>query len=561
MRQFLALLRLQLLSRYADLKPRHWKNMDSKQRKQRLGRLALSVFLVLYLGGTLVFMETKAIGVLTKIGMPPRGMADLLVIAAVGVSMVGTLVLSFFSLMSSLYLGRDSAFLAALPFRPRTILAAKMTQIWISEVLINAVILLPACILFGIHTGEGGAFYLRMVLVWLLTPVLPVCIGAVLATLLVRATVLIRHRETLLTVGGLVFMAAYFYVAMTIGGMTGDSAAGGEMLVQLITSHAARVRGLTRSFPPAGWAAFGVLDSWSQLGLLGLVSAAAGALLIWGLGFFYRELSLIQAETPTDTARKGIRKGALDRTGTAMTALMKREIRQILRVPSYATNILPVCFMPAIMIVLMGVFIGQNMAEAGAGLTELVGEVPGSILIAGLSAFICFLSGMNPALSTAVTREGRGHEFMLGLPISLKTHILSKLYVGYGLTVLGLTVTVIPLLILLPPIRLEILLTGVLCLLFTYACACLSLARDVKKPKLNWVTEQEAVKQNFGVLIAMLLSMAFLAALGALSYVLIVEWAFDTWPYYGVMAALLLAGCAAARAHLMRTGKKYYFAY
>lgn len=559
MRQYLALLRLQLLSRYADLKPKNFKNLDAKQRKQSLGRMALYAFLVLYLGGVLVYVETKAIGLLMKMGQPPRGLADLLVIAAVGISMIGTLVLSFFSVMSTLYLGRDSAFLAALPFKPRTILAAKMTQIWISEVLINAVILLPACAIFGLHTGEGWLFYLRTLLVWPLTPVLPICIGAVLATLLVRATVRIRHKETLLTVGGLALMVLYFYFAMMMGGITGDSESGGEMLMQLITSNAARVQGFTKSFPPAGWAAFGVMGSWSQLGLLALVSLAAAALLIWGLGFFYRKLSLIQAEAPTDTGRKGIQKGAYSRTGTAMSALMKREIRQILRVPSYATNILPVCLLPALMIVLMGVFIGRNMGDAGEGITELLAQLPGSLLIAVLSAFLCFMADMNPALSTAVTREGRGHDFMLGLPVSVETHILSKLYVGYGLTALGLALTIVALLILIPTAWLEILLTGVLCLMFTYICSCLSLARDVKKPKLNWVTEQEAVKQNFGVLISMVVSLAFLAVLGGISWLLIAEARFDTWPYFGVMAALLLAGCAAARVYLMKTGKKYYF--
>ena len=91
MRQYLALLRLQLLSRYADLKPKNFKNLDAKQRKQSLGRMALYAFLVLYLGGVLVFVEKKAIGLLMKMGQPPRGLADLLVIAPATANMIAKL--------------------------------------------------------------------------------------------------------------------------------------------------------------------------------------------------------------------------------------------------------------------------------------------------------------------------------------------------------------------------------------------------------------------------------------------------------------------------------------
>ena len=107
----------------------------------------------------------------------------------------------------------------------------------------------------------------------------------------------------------------------------------------------------------------------------------------------------------------------------------------------------------------------------------------------------------------------------------------------------------------------ESLLACVLCLLFTFVTCCLSLARDVKRPKLSWLTEQEAVKQNTGVLISMLLSLGILVLLGLLSYVLIVTLALDTLPYFAAMAAILAVGCFLSYRHLMKTGEKYYTAH
>ncbi len=560
MTAFFALLRLQLLSRYSDLKPKNWKSLDPKQRKRQIGRTALYAFLLLYLGGMLFFLETKTIDLLMKMGQPPYGMADLLVIGAVMVSTVGTLVMSFFSVMNTLYLGRDSVFLAALPVKQHTLLAAKMTQVWISETGINALILLPACILFGIRTGQDALFYVRMVLVWLFAPMIPVCIGALLATLLVRASVLLRHREAIMTVGGLALMVAYFYVSMTFGGMAGNAGAGGDMLATFISSNASRIQGFSRIFPPAGWGSRGLLGEWDQLALFAVANLAAFVLLIILLGFRYRKLSLLQAEAPTAVGKKGIQKGAFSGSGSALMALVKREIRQILRVPAYATNILPVCLMPALMVVLMGMFIGRNMTDGGESLQTLLSQMPGVLCVAAISAFVAFMGDMNPALATSVTREGRGHAFMLGLPVSVRTHLLSKLLVGYGLTVIGILLTGVALVILFPAVATEALLACGLCLLFTYILSCLALARDVKHPRLDWLTEQEAVKQNVGVLLGMLIGLALLALLGGLSYLFIVPLKMDTWAYVAAMAAILAVGCVIAHRYLMKTGEKYYTA-
>ena len=141
---FFALLRLQLLSRYADLKPRNLKTALKEKKGRTIGMIIAILFLVVYVGGMLFFVETKVLDILMQVNMP-----DLLITLTVMLATVGTIVMSFFFVLSSLYLGRDAAYLASLPLYPRTILSAKMTQVWISETCIDALIILPASILFG----------------------------------------------------------------------------------------------------------------------------------------------------------------------------------------------------------------------------------------------------------------------------------------------------------------------------------------------------------------------------------------------------------------------------
>ena len=402
MKQFLALLRLQLLTRFADLKPKNLKSALLEKRGRTVGMMIAFICLFIYLGVILYIIETKALDFLMQ-----AHMADVLLVMAVVLSTAGTLVMAFFFIMSSLYLGRDAAFLASLPIKPRTLLGAKLLQVWLSETMIDAVIILPACILYGTRTGQAADFYLRMVIVWLLVAILPICVAAFFSAFLIRLSALWKHREAIMTVGGIALFGAYMVLMMNVGSVTGDAAESGEMIQKFFMDNSVRISGMTRMFPPAGWAAKGLEGDWGQLALFAAVSIAAASLLVWALGFFYRKLSLLQSETPLASGKKGIQKGSIHE-GSAFLANVKRELLSILRVPSYAVNILPIAFMPVLMVIMMGTVIGRTAGGEAGSLTDLFAELPNTaIVMCILAAMVAYMAGMNPALSTAVTREGK----------------------------------------------------------------------------------------------------------------------------------------------------------
>ena len=549
---FFALLRLQLLSRYADLKPRNLKTQLKEKKGRTIGMFIAVLFLILYLGGMLFFIETKMIDLMIKMNMP-----EMLVTMALVLATVGTLIMSFFFTLSSLYLGRDAAYLAALPLKPRTILSAKLAQVWLSETLIDAILLLPPCILYAVKTGADAGFWLRLIPVWLLTAVLPICLIAFVSSLLIRLSALWKHREILLTVGGIVFLVAYMFLMMNIGGMTGDSATSGEMLQSFVTNYASRVTAMTRFFPPAGWAANGLLGRDYPMFILWIaISLAAPVVTVWLLGYSYRRLSMLQTETPGSGKKKRTGKESFA-DGSQLKACVSREFKSILRVPSYATNILPICFMPLLMVIMMSVVMKNAGSGSGGSVQTLLGQLPQVLVMCILAAVMAYMSGMNPALSTAVTREGKGHDFLKALPVQPMTFIRAKFIVGFGLGMGGLIAAAIALAVMLPQQLVPTLLALVLCLLFSYCNSALALCRDIRKPRLDWVTEQEAVKQNFGVLISMLISWGILVALGALSYLLI-TWKLGMIPVFAILAAILAALCVLAHFRLVKVTQKYY---
>jgi len=554
MKGFSALLKLQLLSRLADLKPRNIRTQLKEKRGKTVGMLIAYVFLFIYLGGFLIFLETTLLDQV----LIPMGIPDLLLTMAVTLAMISTLIMSFFFIMSSLYFGRDSAFIASLPVKPRTVLCAKLTQVWISETLIDAVFILPACIIYGIKTGlTDPLFYLRGVIVWLGVSVLPIAIVSFISSLLIRLSSLWKHREMVVTVAGIVLLVAYMALCMGMGNMFGSDDAG-DMMRAFFTSNQARIEGLTRIFPPAGWAAKGLIGDWSQLALFVAVCAAAAAFTVWAMGFFYQKLSLLQTETPS-AARKGEAKKASFASSSAFRACVKREIRQVLRTPAYATNILPIALMPALMTGMIALSFNRSAgaAEESVSLTSLLGGLNPAIVLAILTGVMAFMAGMNNFLSTAVTREGKGHQFLCALPIQPRVSVMAKMAVGAALTLIGCALAAAVIAVLLPDFISQAMMAFVLTALFGYCTGALALASDVRNPKLDWLTETEAIKQKSGALIGMLLSWALLGALGLISYLLLSGGA-SLYVYFAVMAAILGAGVFFAHRMLMKAADEKY---
>ena len=170
---------------------------------------------------------------------------------------------------------------------------------------------------------------------------------------------------------------------------------------------------------------------------------------------------------------------------------------------------------------------------------------------------MAFMAGMNNFLSTAVTREGKSHQFLCALPIPPRVSVMAKMTVGAALTLIGCALAAAVIIALLPDLIPQAVMAFVLTALFGYFTGALALASDVRNPKLDWLTETEAIKQKSGALIGMLLSWGLLGALGVISYLLLSGGA-NLYVYFAVMTAILGAGAFFAHRMLMKTADEKY---
>ena len=123
MKSFIALLRLQLLSRYADMKPRNLKTALKEKKGRTIGMIIAVIFAIAYLGGILFYLETQMIDILIRLHMPEMLVTLAVVLATTGLSLNRTFGFaeSTFTLKSQYFFWHFSRF--ALPLASPKVLS------------------------------------------------------------------------------------------------------------------------------------------------------------------------------------------------------------------------------------------------------------------------------------------------------------------------------------------------------------------------------------------------------------------------------------------------------
>ena len=242
----------------------------------------------------------------------------------------------------------------------------------ICVLVIAALALLPAIILYGIYTQSGVGYYISALLVALTSAMIPVAVVTLLATLIVRLTGGSRHRDAVMMIYSLLIMVVVLTVEFSVMGRTPEDA-GMMYFVQLMLDKQLLMRQLAQAFPPSWWAMQGLMGNvWSLLGYLLCAVGAYGAVwLLMGGGYLTRTLSLTE-----NTVRHKARKRGEIRPHRPLITLFLREWREILRTPVYAYNCLTGCIIMPLMLV--GMYFGGKEAAEVDNLGMMLSVVQGA---------------------------------------------------------------------------------------------------------------------------------------------------------------------------------------
>jgi hypothetical protein len=121
------------------------------------------------------------------------------------------------------------------------------------------------------------------------------------------------------------------------------------------------------------------------------------------------------------------------------------------------------------------------------------------------AAILLFGAMVNPAVSTAISREGGRWPFALTLPVRQRTRFMAKLMVGMEINLVCMAmIAAVAWFLVRMPLQ-WLLIAFLLAAMIGFASAAISLWVDAVRPQLSWMTEMEAIKKNFNQVIGMML--------------------------------------------------------
>ncbi len=530
------------------------RTMFQTKAKSGGGRIAVTVLMIFAFAVLEAMWSAACFGVFQGLAASERAALGLFGVFLA--SMVMTLFFSIASVIGTLFSANDAELLAALPLRGGAVFFARFLFVYFGELAITLYISLPAFVCYMIIAGGGALSAIAGVIVLLLLPALPLAVATVLALLLMRSAVFMRHRETFMTVMGVLLGITLSLGGNLIGQMMGRM--GLDEITSVMSGAGDVLAGASRTFPPAAWAAEAIAADGGAAsallhGLLYLALCAAALALtgIVGSRTYARSVSASR-----ETVKRGGRKARLSaKSMTAknpVLACMQRERRGLLRSPTYAMNcllgvvIFPLMFLlvPFITRMSAGEELPPELAEVGTLrlFSVMLDGVPAQYVFAVALGIMLFATFANIAASTAISREGEGLKRLKAMPLRMSTLCYGKLIVSAAANAVTVLLTAAVLTVLLPAYWWAMLAAAFAASVAGIGTAALGMLVDAVRPKLVWQNEAEAVKQNangfFGMLLNLLIGL-LVGGAGALAAVF-------RGMLPGVLAAALTAAAGSA---------------
>ena len=475
----LAYWKLLLLNRLAALKP-SGRRREGQKRWKAVAAYTAYVLLALVLYGTVVFLEMLVYNEAKAVGEPEAA----IVLALLGCTLI-TLIYGFFYVISLLFFSKDNAFVGALPIPSWAVLAAKLSTVVLGEAGIALLVGAPLLVRYGVEMGMPAGFYARALCGLLFLPMAPVALAALLACLLIRISALWKRREGVTTVMTFVLLGGIIAAEMSLN-MNMDEEELGALIVSMILGRGGLTKKMLSAYPPLGWLMQALagrgLAAWGNALLFMAFSAGSIALIIALFGRGYMRLALRQEETLRRVNGEARRAGRRQRTHSPFWALYRQEMREVITVPTYATNCLTGVVVFPVMIVIMAVGIQNNVGD-GPLMQMLLTLMFPTLYLAIAAAFLSVTAVMGLAVSTAVSREGRRHELRRVYPVSGGVQLGAKLLMGMTYNVASAVVSAAALWILLPVWWLQTLIALAISQLFSLFWCMVSLVLDVYHPK------------------------------------------------------------------------------
>ncbi|MBO1266137.1 hypothetical protein J3A84_13955 [Proteiniclasticum sp. SCR006] len=516
--------------------------------------ILLVLFLMVTMGLSFGFMISDLYDTLAMMEMESLLLRLLIPAAGIMVFMFG-----IFYVMNVFYFSKDVDNYLYLPISGGEILTSKFLVSLVYEYFIIIVFFLPILVIFGIKDSAGILYYVYTLVTLILVPVFPLAIASILSMVIMRFSNRFKNRDRFNMIAGVLSLMVALGFNFGIQFLTNRMNQGNELVIGNIAELPIfRVTGLV--FPTGFFATEALIGYDTVKGLLyilAMIAASAAALgvffLIGNAIYFKGVIGVSESKASRKVlSAEDLRKGTA-RKGILLSYSLK-ELKLLFRTPIYFLNCVLISLIYPLFI-LFPIFMGSSGDKDDLmQVLSFIRSVDEGILIVGMAGVGFLLGSVNIISSTAISREGKNFYFLKYIPVPYSTQIYAKILSSFYVEALALVILYGIMVFLFQVDVMFILLSLVIVLLASLVVNQAGILMDTLWPKLNWDTEQKAVKQNFNSVIHMFMGFG----LTALSIFLGVKIA----PTYftGFMVVFLLLSILSVVFHfiLMKTVEKRF---
>lgn len=512
--------------------------LNRKKGKKSIGMVILFAFLYLYLGAVFTFLFASTFFGLGAIFLP-AGEAwfyfTMMIILAFSMMLFG----SVFLAKSQLFEAKDNDLLLAMPIRPRDLLISRMLYLLILNYLYEAIVVLPAAVVWVLFGGGSVFSWLALSLTALCLPFLCLALSCLLAWLISLLTAKLPKKNIFTLVLFMVFFIGYFYFVSNM-----------ENLITAFAQNKDQISQGFRSVTLIYWLGSAIGNG----NLLHLLFTLALYILPFILACVILSKTFVRIVTSKSgtSVQKSKRELKLSKS-SVLFALLKREYARLFSSTTYLLN--SGIGIPMALIVTVALVLKKNDLSFALELLPVsIGKI-GDLMGLLMTVALVFLNGMALFTAPSVSLEGKHFYLLRSLPAPTKDILRAKLALHLSLMLpMNLICSMIIIIAVLPSFAITLMLITVPTL-FAVWCANIGLICNLHHPVLDWNNEAQVVKQGISVLLTMLFCILPMFVLGILGIVLAM---INIWLAYAAVTVLLLMGDALTYRYLMRGGVKRF---
>jgi len=378
--------------------------------------------------------------------------------------------------------------LCSLPLSQSAIVVSRFLRMYVENLLLAAVVVLPGMTVYGILLKPGVSFWLLGSLALLVVPFVPLVAATLLGAVIVAIASRMRNSS---------LVSSFMMIGLVLGVMLGTSKLTemeGNITPEMLLEFSDIVSGLLEKlYPPAVWLGTAVTEG----NVFWFLLCAVGTFLIFvlAMGLVSVRFHKICQGLFGTSAKHNYEMQKL-RATSAVMSLCKREFKRYLGSSIYVSN--------TIVGPIMGVLLAGAIlfVDTEVLLTEIKAVIPLEIDLMRIAPFmVAMVFCMMTTSSVSVSMEGKNWWIVKSLPLTTKEILDAKILMNVLLILPFYVVAEVLLMIgLRPNLGEALFMLAAPAIMIVFACVW-GITANLMLPNMNWESEVTIVKQSASALV------------------------------------------------------------